>query len=141
MKKIGSYIPPRDGHPAIIQREWLRQGFVFKDESAFTNDPDRVCYIPELSDNVYTRRDFVNLCGGQEDFAQTLFHAVDWQHPETLLEDNLHDGIWGRCSNCGMLYDDPDSESSICPSCRPILNLSKAIVSEWNISVLSVADC
>ena len=47
---IGSYSPENGGKPEIIDRDYYRQGWIFKDEDAFQNRPDDVCYIPELSD-------------------------------------------------------------------------------------------
>ena len=41
--KIGSYT-------SKLMREYYRQGWIFKDEEAFLNRPDAVCYVPELSD-------------------------------------------------------------------------------------------
>lgn len=44
---IGSYSPENEGKPEIIDRDYYRQGWIFKDEDAFQNRPDDVCYIPE----------------------------------------------------------------------------------------------
>ena len=57
MLQIGKYTAPQDGRPAIIQREFYGQGYIFKDEAAFLSHPDQVCYVPELSDTAYTRND------------------------------------------------------------------------------------
>lgn len=57
--KIGSYTPETDEAEAVIDREYYRQGFIFKDEEAFLNFPDKVCYVPELSDEGYTRQSFL----------------------------------------------------------------------------------
>ena len=52
---------------------------IFKDEEAFRLYPERVCYVPELSDEGYTRQDFLAMCNGQEEVATLLFESVDWQ--------------------------------------------------------------
>ena len=46
MLQIGKYTAPQDGRPAIIQREFYGQGYIFKDEAAFLSHPDQVCYVP-----------------------------------------------------------------------------------------------
>ena len=58
---IGSYSPENEGKPEIIDRDYYRQGWIFKDEDAFQNRPDDVCYIPELSDEKYTRNDILKI--------------------------------------------------------------------------------
>lgn len=44
MLLIGSYSPERGNEPEIIDRDYYRQGWIFKDEDAFQNRPDDVCY-------------------------------------------------------------------------------------------------
>lgn len=88
------------------------QGYVFKDEEAFDKKSKCVCYIPEYDsyweevEECKTEQDFIALseeiCNGYAvgynyytfvdevccsivPLAYTLFHDVDWQHPETLL--------------------------------------------------------
>ena len=61
MLLIGSYSPERGNEPEIIDRGYYRQGWIFKDEDAFQNRPDDVCYIPELSDEKYTRNDILKI--------------------------------------------------------------------------------
>ena len=56
--KIGSYTPETDETEAIIERDYFQQGWIVKDEEAFLKFPDKVCYVPELSDEGYTRQDF-----------------------------------------------------------------------------------
>lgn len=64
--KIGSFIQVDEVNEkgAVIEREFYRQGNIFKDEEVYFDKehPDKVCYIPELSDSLYTRRDFW-ICG------------------------------------------------------------------------------
>jgi hypothetical protein len=101
---IGSYTPATDESPAIIEREFWGQGYIFKDEEAFLNHYDKPCYIPELSDNVYTKQDFINLCGGREDLAAICFDIVDWQHPESWIDEQFLGGEWDDCPECGHWY-------------------------------------
>ena len=45
MLQIGRYTAPQDGRPAIIQREFYGQGYIFKDEAAFLSHPDQVRFF------------------------------------------------------------------------------------------------
>ena len=56
MIQIGKYTPASARCPEQIQREFYGQGYIVKDEPAFLSQPGRVCYVPELSDSLYTRR-------------------------------------------------------------------------------------
>ena len=85
--KVGGYTPETEDTEAVIDRDYYRQGWIFKDEEAFLHYPDKVCYVPELSDEGYTRQDFLDMVGGQKEFARECFYAVDWQHPETWIDD------------------------------------------------------
>ena len=103
--KVGSYTPGAPEAEAAIWREFYRQGFIFKDEEAFLHYPDRVCYVPELSDSAYTRQDFLDMCNGQEEFAAECFYAVDWQHPDTWVDEQYREGEWNYCPHCEKIYD------------------------------------
>lgn len=87
--KVGSYAPPTEEKEAVIDRENYQQGYIFKDEEAFLLHPEQVCYVPELSDNAYTKQNFLDMCNGQEKFAEECFYAVDWQHPETWIDEQF----------------------------------------------------
>lgn len=77
--KVGSFKPADEMNEkgAVIERDFYRQGNIFKDEEAYLDKehPDKVCYIPELSDSLYTRQDFLDMCNGQEDIADRIFEA------------------------------------------------------------------
>jgi hypothetical protein len=117
--KVGSYTPPdENGDGEVIDREFYRQGLIFKDEEAYKNYKDRPCYIPELSNAVYTGNDFLELCKDQEEFADELFYEVDWQHPETLMNDWLSNEELMECNGCGFLVDPYACNGDIeCPNC------------------------
>lgn len=114
--EIGSYMPGADGAEAVIDREYYRQGFIVKNEAAFLHHPEQVCYVPELSDAAYTRQDFLSLCNGQEAFARECFYAVDWQHPETWVDEQFILDEWELCPHCHQLYD-MAGERCPCPIC------------------------
>lgn len=120
--KIGEYIPAdaESGTPEVIDRDYYRQGWIFKDEEAYCDKehPERVCYIPELSDSLYTRQDFLDMCKGQTEFADELFEGCDWQHPETLMEDWFRNDEWLICQNCGKLVNyGAGCNDTKCPNC------------------------
>ena len=114
--KIGSYTPETDGAEAVIERDYFRQGWIVKDEEAFLHYPDKVCYVPELSDSAYTRNDFLDMCNGQEEFARECFYAVDWQSPETWIDEQYRNDEWQYCQYCGKIYD-MAGEACACPVC------------------------
>ena len=93
--KVGTYVPETEDKEAVIQREYYRQGWIFKDEAAFLFHADQVCYVPELSDEGYTRQGFMDLCNGQGVFAEECFRAVDWQCPETWVDEQCREDEWG----------------------------------------------
>lgn len=114
--KVGTYVPETEDKEAVIQREYYRQGWIFKDEEAFLSHADQVCYVPELSDEGYTRQDFMDLCNGQGAFAEECFRAVDWQCPETWVDEQYREDEWGYCPVCGKIYD-MAGEVCACPVC------------------------
>ena len=116
MLQIGKYAAPQDGRPAIIQREFYGQGYIFKDEAAFLSHPDQVCYVPELSDTAYTHNDLLALCDGQEKLAQRCFDCLNWQSPTTWVDEQFIFGEWVRCEKCHRVYDAEDNAA--CPYCK-----------------------
>ena len=114
---IGSYIPETEDQEAVIDREYYRQGWIFKDEEAFRLHPEQVCYVPELSDEGYTRQDFLAMCNGQEELAEFLFEMVDWQSPETLKSELLATYEIDFCPVCKKYYF-MQGEQIPCPICE-----------------------
>ena len=115
--KIGSYTPETEDQEAVIDRGYSRQGWIFKDEEAFRLYPERVCYVPELSDEGYTRQDFLAMCNGQEELAEFLFEMVDWQSPETLKSELLATYEIDFCPVCKKYYF-MQGEQIPCPICE-----------------------
>lgn len=117
MIKIGELAIDEDGEISDLVRGYFRQGMVFKDEDAYLHHKDKPCYVPELSDSIYTGEDFLGICNGQQDFADELFEEVDWQHPETLKEDWIRNNEWVEC-DCGTLVNYGDGcNDKKCPNC------------------------
>ena len=114
--KVGTYVPGTEEKGPVIQRDYYRQEWIFEDEEAFLSHADQVCYVPELSDGGYTRQDFMELCNGQEDFAVECFRAVDWQCPETWVDEQYREDEWGYCPECEKIYD-MAGEVCACPVC------------------------
>lgn len=114
--KVGSYTPETEEAEAVIDREYYQQGWIFKDEEAFLHHPDKVCYVPELSDEGYTRQNFLDMVGGQEEVATLLFDMVDWQSPETLLNELYDTYELDFCPVCQKIYC-MRGEQIPCPVC------------------------
>lgn len=113
---IGECKVDEKGNITLLKREFFGQGNIFKDEDAFFNHPDKPCYVPETSDDVYTKEDFLSICGGQEDIAQILFEDVDWQHPETRFEELYVEGELITCEECETIYE--TYKHLKCPHCH-----------------------
>lgn len=115
-KTVGRYIPESRDQPEVIEREYYGQGMIYKNWEAYydTAYPDQVCYIPELSDSLYTRQDFLDICNGQPEIADRIFEEVDWQSPETCLEDQWYEEL-AICPDCKKWYWCYDVEK--CPNC------------------------
>jgi hypothetical protein len=108
-------------------------GFYFQDYDAFERKDGSICYVPEhgfdnaapvFDDedgywydskdlNVYTFEDFLRIAGTVSR-ARILFESVDWQCPETLMEEWVQANIWedepvgvqkeGICPICGKPF-------------------------------------
>jgi len=114
--KIGKYKPRRRGKEAVIERGAIEQGWVYKDERAFYKRFRKVCYIPELDDEPYTREDFLLLCNGSVSMAEYIFYAVDWQSPESLIDEMIQQGEWEECERCTRFYC-PHNPPKTCEGC------------------------
>ena len=114
---LRQYVSGQQVGRGIIDRDYYRQGWIFKDEDAFQNRPDDVCYIPELSDEKYTRNDILKIFAGDEELAETMFEELDWQHPESLLEDWKANGEIVWCPHCAGYVQTYDEEIEKCPVC------------------------
>jgi hypothetical protein len=117
---VGSYTEETNDAPAVIDRDYYGQGWIFKDEEAFLHHHDKPCYVPELHDTAYTKQDFINLCGGREDFAAECFDIVDWQSPETWVEEQFVHGEWDQCPKCDYWYS-RYGEKKPCEKCGGML--------------------
>jgi hypothetical protein len=47
----------------------------------------------------------LNICNGQTDLAEEVYETVDWQHPETLIEDWEKNGELDTCKACGKMFN------------------------------------
>ena len=118
MLKVGELIKDNSGNIIGIDKALYGQGHIFKDEDAYKNRKDETCYVPELSDNQYSANDILGICGGRQDLADEMFAELDWQHPESLLEDWMVNDELVRCESCGYLIDYGDGTGDKkCPKC------------------------
>lgn len=89
-KIIGKIKLNKYGEVIEIEREWHEQGHVYKNYNGI-DKPDMICYIPEMSDSLYTFNDIIELCDNNVDFATTIFEELNWQSPEVLIEEFIQD--------------------------------------------------
>ena len=107
----------KDGKENIkVLKGVSEQGFVFKDPIAFSRKTG-ICYIPEYDDFIggYTYENFLEISEGNEEIAEFLFETVDWQHPETLLDECFSEGEIDHCPKCDKLYW--SYEKKMCDQC------------------------
>lgn len=102
---IGECVLSDDGTVSKLTRAFYRQGSVFKSFENYLNHPDKPCYVPEFTDNVYTANDFLEYCDGQQDLADELFEGVDWQCLESQAEDWVCNEEWVVCPNCNRFIN------------------------------------
>ena len=69
---------------------WLHDIPADKDLSADREETER------LVSYCYTGKDFVELCNGNEELAERLFHYCDWQHPTTAIDEEICDELGGE---------------------------------------------
>jgi hypothetical protein len=86
---IGSIVYDEHTKSYSVERDATAQGFVFKSEENYMEHPELPCYVPELTDTIYTRQDFLDIAKKNRNLADFLFDMVDWQSPETLLDELL----------------------------------------------------
>lgn len=120
MLQIGKYTPAQNGREASIERAYYGQGFIMKDEEAYVKHPDKVCYVPELSDAAYTHNDLLRICDGQEALARACFDGCDWQHPETWYTELFSCCGWVECPTCNRVFDAEATQE--CPFCHAIID-------------------
>ncbi len=115
---VGSCKVNKKGEIVQLHRECFGQGMIFKSWRAYENDPTAPCYVPELSDEVYTADDFLELCSGDKEFVDKLFKGCDWQHPLTLMDEWFRNNEWVMCPVCGnyVNYGDGSGED-VCRNC------------------------
>jgi len=47
----------------------------------------RICYIPKLTNKIFTGEDIIEVCKKEKDLAEFVFEIIDWQHPSTVFEE------------------------------------------------------
>lgn len=117
MSRIGNCKVDNNGKIILLERDMSAQGMIFKDEDAFRERPTDPCYVPELTDTIYTKEDILNICNNQEEVAERVFREIDWQHPEAYLDELFHDEEIYECKHCGKTFDIYDGQNQRCPFC------------------------
>jgi hypothetical protein len=112
LSKYTSLYSTADGREKIkdaFSAGWIGQGYGYKSIKAWNEfSDDEIIYIPEGAyldadikdvphpEDTYTKARFIDLCFNSEfedihqhpnEFAETMFNDVDWQYPETLLDE------------------------------------------------------
>ena len=97
MIEIGKKTETPEG--VFYELEYGGEGNIYKNEDAFLNRPNEVCYVPEYAvedyengqvpqtGDCYTHNSLLELCKGDEEVCQNLFYSLEWTYPETLLEE------------------------------------------------------
>lgn len=117
MSRIGNCKVDKNGKIILIERGPSAQGLIFKDENVFRDRPTDPCYVPELTNIIYTREDILRICNNQEEIAERVFREIDWQHPEAYLEELFYDEEIYKCEHCGKIFDIFDDQNPQCPFC------------------------
>ena len=115
-EKTGSVSFVNGTKEMMIQREFYKEGMIVRDDHAFYSG-EGICYVSEISDEPYTRKDFLDLCNGQEEIAEAIYMGCTWMTPEALLEDLKSGGDILVCPVCGRLYL-PDDVPGKCLACN-----------------------
>lgn len=102
-----------------ITKKETDQGFMFKDINAYENKTERICYVPEFDaiKTTYSYNDFIKIAENNEDVANFLFETVNWQMPESVLEECLDNQTIYRCEKCGKIYMPDWSQRPVCRKC------------------------
>ena len=115
MIEIGKKIETREG--IFYELEYNGEGNIYKNEDAFLNRPDEVCYVPEYAaeghkdwrvpqnENCFTHNSLLALCKGNEEVCQDLFYSLEWTYPATLLDEWDSNGYFDEIEGW---YDDQD---------------------------------
>lgn len=110
------YIIGRILEDGTVEKGSTEQGWIYKDSKAFYDKTNKVCYIPELGDDIkYVYADFLTLACDNEEVAEEIFNKVDWQTPEVLVEEWLRDDELHICTNCEHMFLSYGVEH--CPNC------------------------
>lgn len=100
---------------------FFKDSAIYEDELSFY----QVCYVPENADEYgertgYSHRDLLQLVHGDKKLCNQLFYSLDWQFPETLIDENFIDGLWEECPSCKKWFDSEDEKGkpqTQCPFC------------------------
>lgn len=111
---IGSIEYDENGEIKAINRGKSEQGYIYKNPNAFAAK-EGICYIPELNDSTYTYTDFLSLAENDEKIATMIFESVDWQEPETYVDECFRENELNHCPKCGKIY--MSYGKSLCDTC------------------------
>lgn len=82
-----------DGEFVTTDQDWLTEMLSpTTKESFWYEELKEVVYSvenPEEADDHYTKDEILELCTGNSEYADILLDRLEWQHPSTLIEEDL----------------------------------------------------
>lgn len=83
---IGAYIYGAGVEEDQIERGGTDRGWIFWDADSFERE-NLICYVADCSDQGYTRKDFLELAGGDEKLAREIFFRCMGPTPQECLRE------------------------------------------------------
>jgi len=105
------YIPEDTGNFIYDPQKYpIPEGFVLGKRYIYNPKTSEIVYFAAT----YTRKDFIELTGGNEKMAEVIFNLCTWSYPDSVVNDIANIGII-NCPNCNWMFDTEDT--LICPKC------------------------
>ena len=88
-------LPPQEYCNKVCELFPRNTEYAYATDKPFAEcEPDEIVYVPEkgfddlpLDFTYYTKQDLLDLCNGCEELAEYIFESLEWQYPETYLEE------------------------------------------------------
>lgn len=95
-EKVGSYTQLKDKDYQFVGGYGESGAIYFKDEENFIKHPNEPCYAPEavfdneesvVTEEYETYKTLLEKCFYNEKICQAMFYDIEWQHPDTWLNE------------------------------------------------------
>ena len=82
----------------VLAASWNGEGYVYKLKKSWESiRNDEIVYVPEMgfesmngvATDVFSKKDLLDICKGDDAEAQTLFESLSWAYPSTEYEQML----------------------------------------------------